>query len=71
MNTIRVKMNNTESGRHADFGSIGTYHCTVGNEYDVPADLAQAWIDAGVAMRTKKPATTEGPANEPAKEDEE
>lgn len=56
MSTIRVKMNNTESGRHADFGPIGTYHCTVGNEYDVPADLAEVWIAAGIATETASPA---------------
>jgi hypothetical protein len=49
-------MTNTESGRHADFGSIGTYHCKVGIEYDVPADLAKSWITAGVATETASPA---------------
>ncbi len=57
---IRVRMRNTESGRHADFGPIGTYHCLVGHEYDVPSDLAQAWIQAGVATKAKKPATKGG-----------
>lgn len=53
-----VKMNNTENGRHADFPPHGQFHCLKGKKYDVPSDLAKAWIDAGIASRVKKQSTT-------------
>lgn len=59
MKAIRVTMKNTESGRHAGFGKTGQYHCLVGHHYDVPADLAKAWIRDGVAMKATKQAATE------------
>lgn len=51
--TQRLKMNNTESGRHAEFGSTGQYHCMAGREYDVPADLAKSWVADGIATKVK------------------
>ena len=48
---MRVKMNNTESGLHPDFNDIGQYHCLKGHEYDVPDDLAQAWVAQGIATK--------------------
>lgn len=61
---IRVKMNNTESGRHADFGDNGQFHCLSGHEYDVPTDLGLAWIDQEIASEVKKPEPPKPPTTE-------
>lgn len=57
MKTIRLTMKTTESGRHADFGPTGQYHCLAGHSYDVPEDLAKSWIRAGIATKAKKAVT--------------
>jgi len=60
MKKVRLKMKNTESGRHAEFGNTGQYHCKVGHSYDVPADLAKAWVAGGVATKVKAVKATQG-----------
>jgi len=50
----RVKMLQGETGRHPGFGGNHQYHCRGGHEYDVPADLAKAWIAKGIAVAVKK-----------------
>ena len=47
----RVKMLMTETGRHPE---MPQYHCRVGHEYDVPDDLAAAWIAKRVASAAPK-----------------
>lgn len=54
MKTIRCKMNETQSGRHAGFTATGQFHCLFGHEYDVPADLAEHWLRDGVATKATK-----------------
>jgi len=49
---MRVKMKNTESGRHPGFDN-GQYHCLVGHEYEVPEKLARAWVAQGIAAKVK------------------
>lgn len=63
MTTTRLKMKNTESGRHAEFGPTGQYHCLVGHQYDVPADLAKAWVRDGVATKVKARKAATGDEN--------
>lgn len=45
----RIKMLKTETGRHAGFGGNQQYHCRTGLSYDVPDDLAAAWVRLGIA----------------------
>ena len=55
MTTIKVKMENTESGRYPGFfKGTGQFHCLEGHKYDVPEKLARSWIDQGVARRVPK-----------------
>lgn len=60
MRTTKVKMLATESGRYEGWTESGGYHCLTGHEYDVPADLAKAWIAQGIAEPVKQKRTTTG-----------
>jgi hypothetical protein len=50
--TKRVKMLQGETGR---WPAGGTYHCRAGQEYDVPAKIADAWVKQGLAVLVKPP----------------
>ncbi len=51
MKTTTIVMLNTESGRYPGWTESGGYHCLKDHTYDVPADLAKAWISQGVARK--------------------
>lgn len=45
MKTIRLRMRETQSGMFPGFfAGTGQFHCRLGHEYDVPEELALAWL---------------------------
>ena len=63
----RVKMLMTETGRHPE---MPQYHCRVGHEYDVPDDLAAAWIVKRVAVRAAAPKKQDVPVTKTTRDKE-
>jgi hypothetical protein len=57
----------TETGRHP---KLPQYHCLVGHEYDVPDDLAKAWIAKRVADPAAAKKQPKAPVTKPTKDKE-